>query len=127
VKWLHSVVAVVLLALWLPATRCCTLEGAGVSGFADCCIDEGTDSQPEQPCDGDTCCQLEKGIYKLEQVSIGISAPEISVPGDLVNALMADHDVSIASAPSSSPPDLPVSWQFSYRAALPARAPSIAS
>jgi len=117
-----------LLTLWLPATLCCVLERADVPGFIDCCVDEATDGQPEQPCESDTCCQVEKGSYKLEQVSIRIAVPQISVLDDLLNALAADHDVSIGSAsPSFPPPDLPVSWQFSYRTALPARAPSVAS
>jgi hypothetical protein len=67
-------------------------------------------------------------LYKAGQVSIQITAPHVSVLDHLLNASETDDELRISSTSHFlDPPALPVPWQFSYRAALPARAPSIAS
>ena len=128
VKWLHTVVAMVLLALWLSATMCCALERAGVPPFAQCCVDDTTDAAPQAPCTDKGCCQLERATYKIEQASVRLVALPVFVLDALVTPLVDDQNSpSVLGVPVLVPPDLPVTWQFSFRTALPPRAPSIAS
>jgi hypothetical protein len=72
----------------------------------------------------DGLCQLPQGAFQLQV----FHAPQVSfLP---IPPLEACVHASISQQANRalvnpSPPDIPVAWQFSYRAALPARAPSL--
>jgi len=128
VKWLKTVVAMVLLVIWMPATMCCALERAGVSFFDKCCADETSHDTPQPPCTDKSCCLLESGRYTAQ-----ITPPVAVVPLDVV-ALVPWALVDTPQRPqlafdfsNLAPPDLRVTWQFSCRTALPPRAPSFLS
>jgi len=127
VNWFLRIVAVTLLALWVPATMHCTLETTpGFSFLQSCC---GADEAPplDQDCAQDLCSVVESGLYKIEDPST--FAPSLVV---LLTFAALDWmaEPPAASVPdffpaSTAPPDLPKVWQFSQRTALPPRAPSL--
>ena len=128
VKWFKKVVAMVLLALWLPATMCCALEQAGVPLFAQCCVDDTAGTAPETPCTETGCCPLESAAYKIEQTAVRVVAPSALVLDALTTLFAGAQNLpAVPVVPVFVPPELPVTWQFFFRTALPPRAPSLAS
>jgi hypothetical protein len=123
-----NLVALLLLVVWMPATMCCALERAGVPFFQQCCEDDAADGSHKDPCGDKTCCLLESGKYQTPNPTPLLISPEFLLSFVYV-AFVEPPEASLSSfePPESSPPDLPVTWQFSSRAALPVRAPSIAS
>jgi len=125
-NWLHRIVAMLMLAAWIPAASLCLAECAGVVERGDCCPDE---SGGKTNAADHSCCFLASGLYKLHD-----NHSLLMIPDALPTAQVSSH-LSVAPSSNSlplpaarrSPPDLPVSWQFSFRTALPPRAPSFAS
>jgi hypothetical protein len=124
VNWLQRIVAMVLLAAWMPAASLCLAECAGLVERGDCCPHE-SDGNPDVA--GAACCLLASGSYKSD-------TQRPAVPVLLACALppaLPDPVCSLAPSwrpsPEASPPELPVTWQFSFRTALAPRAPSSAS
>lgn len=128
VTWLKTAVAMVLLAIWMPATMCCALERAGVPFFDNCCADETSHDNSKAPCTDKSCCLLDAGRYTA-QITPPIALLPLDalalVPWALVDTPQRPQPDSYSSG--LAPPELPVTWQFSFRAALPPRAPSIIS
>jgi hypothetical protein len=129
VSTLRRIIAVVLLALWLPATQYCTLVAAGV--FSD----EAQASAPEHCCNTndrcsrDACDLFENGVTKPGSEASKVFAPDLAAclcficlqfaqPGS------ADASTLMVSA-SAHPRDWESKWQFVRRAAPLARAPSV--
>lgn len=116
-----------LLALWVPATAHCQLENA--FALLVCC--DHADATPHQDadCKTDACATVESGAYRSE------TPPSLGLPPAFLFTLMVAEITAepLAPPPSDfvatalSPPELPRGWQFSLRAALPVRAPSLAS
>ena len=85
--------------------------------------------KPDSHCDTG-CCASEKSQYtKSAQLRVTLPSPDLlpilSMPLlDLANALPDEVSVGILTA---APPGLTARWQFSFRTALPVRAPSLAS
>jgi hypothetical protein len=129
VSWLTQSVAVVLLALWLPATLHCRLENIPGLEFLSCCQHEDAEKTPahhEQDCANDGCAAVESGFYKQEKPQDAPAKPVLALmtlPGLSLDKGPQDDLVSIFGI-FSSPPELAQSWQFSCRTALPPRAPS---
>jgi len=122
-------VALLLLALWLPATQHCGLEAAGIVGSAIDCHDAGScDPETEQTaCDLDNCQTIEDATYKAKQIYVQLAAPvelaclcclDVISPKTIIVSLLSP-------ARSDAPPELAPSWQFATRAAPAPRAPSI--
>ena len=114
---------------WLSMTMHCQLEK--VPGFEFlACLTESNCHSTESSSKGDAgCCSAEKSEYKAEQLRITIQTPDLLAISaapllDLANSLPAEVSIGILTA---GPPELPTSWQFSFRTALPPRAPSLAS
>jgi hypothetical protein len=132
VSWLTKSAAVLLLALWVPATLHCRLEQALSLELLSCCPHEGVDKTPahhESDCASDGCATVESGFYKQEepQARPGRPLPVLVV----VPAPHLDDGPkrvwSSVPVVSRVPSELAKSWQFSCRAALPVRAPSFPS
>ncbi len=132
VSWLTKNVAVLLLALWVPATLHCRLEQALSLELLSCCPHEAAEKTPahhESDCANDGCGAVESGFYKQEEtqatpgrplpVLVVLVAPRLDDAPKCVRVLLA--------AVSRFPSELAKSWQFSFRAALPVRAPSFTS
>ena len=121
-------VAVLLLALWMPVTMHCELVTLPGFSFLQCCCGEDGDQQQAGDCEEDVCGAVESGFYKIED------NPTLA-PGLVMMVVLATDWVAEAlsaatpqiETPSAAPPELPRVWQFSYRTALPPRAPSLAA
>lgn len=123
-SWLTKVVSVAVLALWGLATLHCDLERVPGFEFLAWCHQEV--APPDNgDCGSDACAELESALYKAEQQGVTIPVPALTasflVPlSEVIFATIEPNPV----LPNSSPPELPRFWQFSYRTALPPRAPS---
>lgn len=126
----RRIIAVVLLALWLPATQYCTLVAAGI--FAD----ETQASAPEQCCNNtndrcsrDACNLFEVGVVKPGSAASKVLAPDLSaclcfICLQFAKPGLVDESTLMVAAPEH-PLDLESTWQFVRRAAPLARAPSL--
>ncbi len=127
--WLRKSVLIVLLALWLPATLHCGLELVPSLSFLRCGEHQDEKSHQTAGCDEDFCATVESGCYRVEDhPSVGVPpVPTVAAGGMdwLVEDLLPERPLLPVAQPS--PPDLSRIWQFSYRAALPPRAPSFVS
>src|SRR6266850_5550398 len=120
----RSVMVIVLAVLWAPVTWHCKLESLPGLEFLRC----PSDTPSRSDCAGDGCQVVESGLYKPEDNQRAIPlAVDFAL---LTEALSASERLAlpqlVVSGETVSPPELPRSWQFSFRAALPPRAPSFA-
>jgi hypothetical protein len=132
VRSLRNILFVLAAFAWLPMTSHCRLES--VPGFEFlACISETNchgESKPQGTVPEQSgCCSIEKSQYKSDQFRVTVQTP-VMLPiqadplFDVASALPAEVSVSILN---TGPPELPSTWQFSFRTALPARAPSLIS
>lgn len=120
---LRAIAVVALAALWVAVGAHCLLEQ--VSGFRFLrCDGPRSASPPGSHCSDEGCQTVESGQYlptaqTATEVSFEmlllepLSLAEIALPADVSSGVV-----------TAVPPDLPRTWQFSFRTALPARAPS---
>lgn len=135
VKCVRIAVVLALLALWVPASSHALLEHAGWihehEEEADHGHDHHDDHHPAKGSDHDAA----DGICRVETGSVDVPVPKIVhawMLGDSVlcsglSSLTEEPDYSGPSPPGTAPPEVRVSWQFSCRAAVPVRAPSLLS
>lgn len=109
--------------LWLPLSSHALLESAGLihQDTAD-----GSDDDHDA---ADGICLIESGGFHVEK---GCQSGEFCLAQFLSDVSVwvvvdATPPQSKPDIPGTAPPLLTQSWQFSSRASLPARAPSIAS
>lgn len=105
----------------------CQLENIPALKFLACPPD--SDSAGKSPDCGDaSCCPAEKAQYKTQQNRTAIPSSELLLllPVALTD-VAATHDEVSSAALTAAPPEFPKCWQFAFRAALPVRAPSLAS
>ena len=126
---LCKLAALLLVALWLPATLHCQLEGLGLDAiFA--CADQPVD--PAHSADGDCaddgCQTLEEGQFALSKSKIDPAILPVFACA-CVSCFMPVVPPSPAPEISAPRQDemLPMqrTWQFARRAAPPARAPAL--
>lgn len=128
-RLLPRFVALLLLALWLPATLHCNLEAAGLlTGHEEC--HEQTDChdhhhQEDSSCALAHCDPIDTLAIKTGMELIAVDAPvlfaclcHLCVPAPLIVELPAQ-----TPAQSDAPPELAPTWHFVTRAAPEARAP----
>jgi hypothetical protein len=124
VNRLQTVAAILLLALWVPITSHEMLEMWGLIHTQALAGDGSGHEDDHDAADG--ICHLPAGIFQVEKVQ----QPQITLLFPVAIALSLQQlewpHPSLAQI-NPSPPDIPVGWQFSLRAALPARAPSLMS
>jgi len=125
VSKLIRVVAMLTLALYGLAALHCTLEGVpGFDFLKSCCFADSTPAVPPD-CGDDGCGPVEDGSYRVEEQTTSAPQPPLililQIPA--FDALFSELEAVVSIAPES-PPELPKFWQFSYRTALPPRAPS---
>ena len=120
---------VTLAAFWLLAINHCKLEQIPGLSFLSCCEqDEGAPAK-DKDCETDGCAAVESGFYKTEDGQLSVSAPSLV----LLTFWLPLPSVQLLPASTShvkleaTPPELPVTWQFSHRAAAPPRAPTLVS
>ncbi len=118
--------AVVALALWGLATTHCDLEQVPGFGFLAWCHPQETAAPQSEDCSSDACSEVESALYKTEQHIVTVPMPVLATSfllplWDASSGVRAPEPV----LRNLSPPELPRLWQFSYRTALPPRAPSL--
>jgi len=129
VRWLKTLTAALLVLVWLPATSLCLMESAGFIKKGDCCSKDS-----DRPVSGKTGCDkpcgvLASGGYLFQQDHFVLSAP-VSVAPDfcIPTTLEIQPPAGIGrDAPATAPPELIGCRHFSFRTALPPRAPSFVS
>ncbi|HKS37334.1 MAG TPA: hypothetical protein VJW76_09110 [Verrucomicrobiae bacterium] len=122
------ILAAALLVLWVPLTMHCRLESLPGMEFLACCPHEEAAPHQDSDCDDDACAVVESASYKTENGRIAIPTP-VLVPALFLAPLLRLEAIPAVNhlAFEKPSPELPVSWQFSFRAALPPRAPSFVS
>ena len=122
-----------LVALtWVLLTSHCKIEAMPGFEFLRCATDVHTPAESESggdPCKDAGCCSIESAQYHAPRhQEIAPVVVLAIVPADnfgvVEKSLPREVSVGILTA---APPELPNSWQFLSRAALPVRAPSLAS
>ena len=128
VKSLRLVAVFSLLALWLPATSHALLEQVEWihSSPHDAHDASGTDNSNDH--------DAADGICHPASNQVGVPQPDSTRPASADFSLTPDplHEASRAALdgldpPGAAPPELSQSWQFSFRASLPPRAPALFS
>ena len=117
---------VLLVALWLPATSHCALESAAI--IASHCCDSDTHEAPAHDASDDLCCGWERTLTASSATGAALlKAPAPACPFLLcyAAALFPPPPPASPAAAAAHPADWLVTWQFVYRAAPPARAPSL--
>lgn len=123
---LKTIVTVLVLAVWAACTAHCAIENLSGAAGVPCCKDDGgrSDQTPHAPghC---VCSAIQAGGYVSQDSSLSIPLP---LDGAVL-FVVAPQQVDLRTQPvdvdpAASPPGALAPWQFSFRAALPARAPS---
>jgi len=122
VRWFPKIVALAVLALWLPASVHCLLETLPALNILDTCCNSEAPAQNADACAQDFCGTVESGLYKVED------DPDLAVicPVILVDRVPAISDLPAVALPAPPPPtpDPGRLWLFVCRAAPQPRAPS---
>lgn len=133
VSWFRSIIALVLLALWLPATSHCAIETAlgsadGEHCLASCDCAHAGDDRAGHPA-ADACAVLENGGYKPAFAALIAPAPSLTILACLSRAhaaLLARARPLVPPAWSGGHPDAWMPrWHIAVRAVAPARAPGL--
>ncbi|HEY5914394.1 MAG TPA: hypothetical protein VJA21_27710, partial [Verrucomicrobiae bacterium] len=128
VSRLARILALLLLTFWGLATVHCRLEEMPGFGFLACCHHTGSTPHQDDDCSRDGCATVESGFYKLEEQPV--AAVQLLVPVSFLPPLAQSDPISdLVRSPTarSVSSELPHTWQFLLRTALPPRAPSMAS
>lgn len=118
----RRLIALLLLALWLPATLHCDLETAGVH-IGIICHDHETQAESDNHCTDDACHTLEASALTAFTLTKLVGSVTLSVVALLPTPLELPAD-SVRPERTDVPCELGRRWQFSRRAAPPARAPN---
>ena len=127
VKRLLQILGIVIALAWVPLTSHCAWESMPGMEIFKCSENsspktESSDSQ-KGDCADEACSQLETGSYKISETDTPVQPPLLAILFQLtVLDLGPTEQVSPITA---APPEIPVSWTFVHRTALPPRAPSI--
>lgn len=121
-----------LLALtWVLLTSHCRIEAMPGFEFLRCATDVHASDKANEggdPCKDAGCCSIESAQYHAPRQHEIAAVVVAIVPADnfgvVEQSLPKEVSLGILTA---APPELPNSWQFLSRTALPVRAPSLAS
>jgi hypothetical protein len=129
VKSLRILLTLLLVALWPLVTSHCSLEQMPGLEILACADETATAPHQENDCQTDGCAAVESGFYKTEDGREVVPLPPLIPSAFLTTIFLEAAPPAAVSrvAIDSAPPELPQSWQFSFRTALPPRAPSFVS
>jgi hypothetical protein len=134
---LRHIIALLLLALWLPATQHCGLEAAGfiAEGASHFDSQAGDEESPcghgKSDCATDPCKIVESGTYKSALGSLKVPPPSFALCDFIQRALRESTPVVVdlpavhSADPYERPRDCGATWHFVERAAPLSRAPSL--
>lgn len=120
-----------MVAFWALMTNHCALEKIPSLSFLACSPETEASQHLPNNCgdDSDACATVESGEYKSEERLVSAGKAPLGAAFLLVmlsNFTVLESLVSRA-LPEIIPPELAHVWQFSFRTALPPRAPSFIS
>lgn len=119
--------AVAMLVLYGLALSHCTLEQVPGFAFLACCDHQDSVPHQDNDCEQDACSVVESGFYKISDPDDVAPAPLFLLSNVLLELQSrALGEPSNATICVPAPAELPRTWQFGFRAALPPRAPSFA-
>lgn len=124
----RRILAIVFLALWLPATQYCTLVAAGIVDETETCASAPVTDNNDR-CSRDACNLFEAGVIKPASEVSKVIAPDLSaclcfICLRFVQPGSVDESTLMVSAPEH-PLGWESTWHFVRRAAPLARAPSV--
>jgi hypothetical protein len=120
---MRHVVGLVLLVLWVPLTSHCTWENLADLALFKCPTDT---EQQSSDCADDGCAQLETAKYRNTVSQPDLTPPPFQVLFQLAAPLTLPGTLTCV-ANAALPPEISPGWQFTFRTALPPRAPSFVS
>ena len=130
-KRFKTVVTVLLLALWQPATSHALLEQIGWIHTAHDDTPDGSGSDTDNDHDAaDGICQVTSNHVDVPQPDFTGGLLWARAAFTLTLAALFEASCALPSGPDppgTAPPELSHTWQFSFRASLPPRAPSVIS
>ncbi len=129
VRLLKTWLVLTLTLLWAVASNHCKLEQIPAFVFLACCDHDESAPHQDNDCQKDSCSIVEGQLYKVERTFETVPAPTIlsATPLDTSLSELPRHVNADVGAPDAPPSLLPRVWQFSFRTALPPRAPSALS
>ncbi len=131
VRLLKTILALLLALSWVPLSLHCQIEAMPGWEFLSCESGEEEHSAPHQSsdCEDDFCQIIESGLYKTEEKAPLLCSVNLLPPGvePSIAISMQAPDPGLSPVANPSPPVLANTWQFTFRTALPPRAPSLAS
>jgi hypothetical protein len=125
VKQLRQIVGLILLVLWVPLTSHCTWENISDLALFKCADDTEQHSEPKSDCADDGCAQLETATYRSSDAQPDVAPPAFLALFQLLTLTVPASEACIAAV--TSPAEILSGWQFTFRTALPPRAPSLVS
>jgi hypothetical protein len=121
VKRLLQLLGIALALLWAPLTSHCAWESIPALQMFQCAADTAEDTD----CEGDACAQVETASYKITDPQTSVPAPSFIA---LIEFSLTELAPPARSLPVTTiPPEVPTTWRFCFRAALPPRAPDLVS
>jgi len=125
-----TVIAILLAFTYPLAAGYCLIEKTGWVTPVDCCAETASPQHEEkEPCEGYGCCPIEYAVYSSVDAGV-VDVPALSTDLLFTAFILLTQPPVVETPPFSlerSPPDIPKSWQFFFRTALPPRAPSFLS
>ena len=137
VKWLKTVAVVLLVGVWLPASSHALLQQVGFIHQVHTHDDQDGDSDGPHKHDAnnhdaaDGFCHVAPTHVQVPQMELS-GSPSLLASVSLALMLAAAGEASLVlpngpDPPGVAPPELSHAWQFSFRASLLPRAPSLIS
>lgn len=130
-RYLKTIWVVALALLWVPITSHCQLEAIpSLTALLACCDHEEVATPHEdEDCEEDACASVESGDYRTQEHEPLLVSPDhvsLKVSAVVVELSSLPDEVSLGIL-TTAPPEQHHTWQFTFRTALPVRAPSFAS
>ena len=128
-EWISKITALLLLALWVPATQHCDLEAIGLLAAHADHQDNAPCSESHTPCPSENCQVIEDATYKPSGTLAKVSSPSLLA---CIFSLCLQPDALYALHEPVTPvfaQENPLSWvptrHFVRGAAPMPRAPSV--
>ena len=119
-----QILALVMLALMVPASTCCEWLDKCTSHECGCC----SDSEQEVPAQPETCPSATLAHSQMPAPVVLPAVQMIELVSIIHEMMRLNELVAVDALPlplmTTAPPQLRTTWVFVSRAALPARAPA---
>ncbi len=117
----RPLLALVLVALWLPATLHCEIEATGLLDAIACCESESHPDSAAADCSTDSC-EIAEGAFAAPAATALGAAPVLCVlaevfPNTPPDKAVAAPPLSGVIVAAAAPPEINRSWSFAARAA----------